>query len=137
MIGTIIKVGDKYQISYLEYDFELATNLGKYIDIHPDSINKAYWNLPVGIQVMFVVKDGKAKLGKFKHEICQNCHDSLWIQTSEYDYTKCPCASDDEAEEKRFAQNIATEICNLFHLQETQDWEQKAIEILINYKHGK
>ena len=31
---------------------------------------------------------------------------------------------------ERQAQNIVTEICTLFHLQETKDWEQKAINLI-------
>lgn len=137
MIGTIIKVSDKYLVAYEEYDFDLATNLGKSVEIHPESINNQYWNLPLGVSVFFILKDGKAKLGKFKHEVCNNCRDSLVVQTGEYEYSECPCVKDNEMEEKRFAQNIVTEICNLFHLQETKDWEEKAIQTLINYKNGR
>jgi len=61
---------------------------------------------------------------------CDVCEDSLILQVGENEYSECPCVKDNEKDIERRAKEIVTEICTLFHLQETIDWEQKAINLI-------
>lgn len=61
---------------------------------------------------------------------CDLCNDNLVVEVGENEYSECPCVKDNEKDIERQAKEIVTEICTLFHLQETIDWEQKAINLI-------
>lgn len=61
---------------------------------------------------------------------CDMCNDNLVVEVGENEYSECPCVKDNEKDIERQAKDIVTEICTLFHLQESMDWEQKAIDII-------
>lgn len=61
---------------------------------------------------------------------CDMCNDNLVVEVGENEYSECPCVKDNEKDIERQAKEIVTEICTLFHLQETIDWEQKAINLI-------
>lgn len=61
---------------------------------------------------------------------CDMCNDNLVVEVGENEYSECPCVKDNEKDIERQAKDIVTEICTLFHLQETIDWEQKAINLV-------
>lgn len=65
---------------------------------------------------------------------CAMCNDSGAIATecSEHGdtiYSECPCISD----KRTLAKQIVTTVNELFHLQETNDWEEKAINEVLKY----
>ena len=65
---------------------------------------------------------------------CSICNDSCAVITGCSEdghtiYSECPCVSD----KRTLAKQIVTTVNELFHLQETKDWEEKAINEILKY----
>jgi len=65
---------------------------------------------------------------------CSMCNDSGAVVTGCSEdghtiYSECPCVSD----KRTLAKQIVKTVNELFHLQETQDWEEKAINEVLKY----